>query len=242
MRAAQEAKCKRVVYASSSGVVGCSANPGFVATDSSPYCSKIAERWPYYKSKIEAERHALEFAAKNDVELVCMRPTMMWGPGDDRFRSTKLILSFLTRHLPFVPPGGVSWVDIRDAAEAFVNAMFKGKSGGKYLLGARNCSTLQLFELLETLTGVARPALSVPGWAAQSGAVMLDWVNRNVRGSYDPSVDPVRAEMGCHFWNISSKGARIDLGFSPRRPEDTIRDTVKFIRGMKPELKTRSKL
>jgi hypothetical protein len=119
--------------------------------------------------------------------------------------------------------------------------MFKGKNGGKYLLGARNCSTLQLFDLLETITGVARPAISVPGWAAQSGAVMLDWVNRNIRGSYDPSVDPVRAEMGCHFWNLSSKAARIDLGFSPRRPEDTIRDTVKFIREMKPELQ-RSKL
>ena len=37
---------------------------------------------------------------------MCMRPSMMFGPGDDRFRSTKTILDFLDRKIPLTPPGG----------------------------------------------------------------------------------------------------------------------------------------
>lgn len=82
---------KKVVYASSSGVVGCSLDSSFCATEDSPYCEEIAANWPYYRGKIEAERDAIAYAEKHGVELMCMRPSMMWGPGDDRFRSTKLV-------------------------------------------------------------------------------------------------------------------------------------------------------
>ena len=124
----------------------------------------------------------------------------------------------------------MSWVDIRDAAKAFVDSMHYGRAGRTYLLGARNCSTWQLFALLERLTGVPKPRVSVPGWVALSGATALDWYNRRVRQAYDPSVDPVRAEMGCHFWNISCSAAEEDLNFAPRSPEQTIIDTVRYIR------------
>jgi len=45
--------------ASTSGVVGCSHDPSFVANDDSPYCEEIVSRWPYYQSKILAEKQAL---------------------------------------------------------------------------------------------------------------------------------------------------------------------------------------
>jgi nucleoside-diphosphate-sugar epimerase len=82
---------KKVVYASSSGVVGCSLDSTFCATEDSPYCEEIAAHWPYYRGKIEAERDAISYAENYGVELMCMRPSMMWGPGDDRFRCTKLV-------------------------------------------------------------------------------------------------------------------------------------------------------
>jgi dihydroflavonol-4-reductase len=243
MKAAAAAGCKRVVYASSSGVVGCATSFATVATDDFAYCSAIVKNWPYYVSKIEAERRALALASSSGVELVCMRPTMMWGPGDDRFRSTKLVLSFVTRHLPFIPPGGSSMVDIRDVALAFVVAMVKGVNGASYLLGSYNATMVQLFSLLEQMTGVAKPSLSVPAWVARSGALALDFFNRRVKGKYDPSVDPVRAEMGSHFWSISSEAAKRDLGFSPRPIKDTIRDTLKYMKANNPDLvRIKSKL
>lgn len=236
VRAAAASGVKRVVYASSSGVVGCASTFASVATDDSPYCSDIVKDWPYYVSKIEAERRALGLGESLKLEVICMRPTMMWGPGDDRFRSTKLLLSFITRHLPFIPPGGSSVVDIRDVAVAFVSAMAKGKSGATYLLGGYNATMLQLFTLLENMTGVAKPSIAVPAWVARSGAVVLDLFNRKIRGKYDPSVDPVRAEMGSHFWSISSDAAKRDLQFAPRPIKDTIRDTLQYMKSHNPEL------
>jgi hypothetical protein len=49
----------RVVIASTSGVVGCSYKSTDVANDYSPYCTEIVKRWPYYQSKIVAEKKAL---------------------------------------------------------------------------------------------------------------------------------------------------------------------------------------
>uniref|UniRef100_A0A6B2LL93 NAD-dependent epimerase/dehydratase domain-containing protein n=1 Tax=Arcella intermedia TaxID=1963864 RepID=A0A6B2LL93_9EUKA len=82
MRAASKVKC-RVVYASTSGTVGCSRTPT-TANDSSPYVTEIVKHWPYYMAKIEAEMKAKKFAKEKGVELVIIRPTMMFGPGDDR--------------------------------------------------------------------------------------------------------------------------------------------------------------
>jgi dihydroflavonol-4-reductase len=232
----------QVVYASSSGVVGCSADSHFCATDDSPYCEAVAAAWPYYRGKIEAERDAIAYAEKHGVDLMCMRPSMMWGPGDDRFRSTKLVVSFMTRHIPFIPPGGVSVVDIRDVADAFVEAMVSGAGIKTYLLTAMNCSTRELFEMLESLTGVQKPRISAPAFVAKNGAFLLDWINRRVRGKYDPSVDPVRGEMSCHWWSASSLAAQQDLNFRPRPIRQTLMDTIAFIRKHHPELRLRARL
>lgn len=142
----------RVVYASTSGVVGCQpyTTPWIIATDDltkSPYCIDTVKDWPYYKSKIgtstkqfllgsrhknltlfilDAEIRALSYAKEHRFDLIVMRPSMMLGPGDVRLRSTSTVLSFLHRKLPFTPCGGVSFVDIRDAAAAFKAAMEKG--------------------------------------------------------------------------------------------------------------------
>lgn len=75
---------------------------------------------------LDAEIRALSYAKEHRFDLIVMRPSMMLGPGDIRLRSTSTVLSFLHRKLPFTPCGGVSFVDIRDAAEAFKTAMEKG--------------------------------------------------------------------------------------------------------------------
>lgn len=134
-------------------------------------------------------------------------------------------------------------VDVRDAAEAFVQAMLVGKAGQTYLLGSLNCATRDLFSMLESLTGVRKPSFSAPAWVARNGAWALDLLNRRIRNKYDPGVDPVRGEMSCHWWGISSAAARRDLGFQPRPPRQTILDTVAYIRALQPGVaKIQSKL
>ena len=43
-------------------------------------------------------------------------------------------------------------------------------------------------------------------------------------------VEPQSVEMAQYFWYFDSGKASRELGFSPRDPADTLRDTVKYIR------------
>lgn len=45
---------KRVVYASTSGTIGCSP-ANIPISDGAPYCMHVVGGWPYYASKIESE-------------------------------------------------------------------------------------------------------------------------------------------------------------------------------------------
>jgi len=114
---------RRVVYASTSGTVACSNSMAPIGDDA-PYATTLVRTWPYYHSKIVAEQEAADFVRRYpQLELVVMRPTLVLGPGDDRRSSVTLIDEFLKGRIPLVPSGGLSYVDVRDAAAAFRAAM-----------------------------------------------------------------------------------------------------------------------
>lgn len=221
----------KIVYASTSGTVAISKEKSETANDDSPYATTYTKHWPYYQSKVEAEVKALEYAKKNKIALVVLRPSMMLGPEDFYLRATKTVRSFLDRHIPFVPSGGASFLDVRDAALAFATAMTSaGAAGQTYLLAAHNCSLVEFFDMLQSVSGVRRPALKFPPWLAVGAATSLDAFNRKVRGKWDPGVDPVKAEMANHWWNVDASKAEQELNFKPRPALDTLRDTVEWLK------------
>ena len=94
--------------------------------DDAPYASSIVRTWPYYDSKIVAEQEAEDFVRRHpQVELVTMRPTLVLGPGDDRRSSVTRLDECINGRIPLVPSGGLSYLDVRDAAAAFRAAMRK---------------------------------------------------------------------------------------------------------------------
>lgn len=228
MEVAHIFKCK-VVLASTSGTVGCSKDPNFVAKDDYPYCKNVVKDWPYYDSKIECEIKALEYSQENDVPLVILRPSSMYGPEDYYGRSTGTIKSFLEKRIPFIPPGGISYLDIRDAAKAFATAMVKGKNRETYLLGSKNCSIYEFFDDLEKISGVKKPSLTLPGIVMTKATYILDLYKRKIKGQWDQSVDPVKAEMATHWWNIDWEKATKDIDFKPIDPYKTLEDTISWL-------------
>jgi nucleoside-diphosphate-sugar epimerase len=78
-----------------------------------------------------------------------------------------------------------SYLDIRDAAEAFVRAFEVPEAAGQcYLLAAMNCHLDVFFDTLERISGVPKPWLRLPSFVAWYGAVALDTVNRNLRYAF----------------------------------------------------------
>ncbi|MBI4411942.1 MAG: NAD-dependent epimerase/dehydratase family protein, partial [Deltaproteobacteria bacterium] len=117
VRVACHYRC-RMILVSTSGTVGCFDNPHESADENTPYSEKVAGRWPYYDSKIQAEKKGRDLAEQLGVELVIFRPPVFLGPGDHRFRATGPILRLLRGKLPFILRGGIHFVDIRDAVRA----------------------------------------------------------------------------------------------------------------------------
>ncbi len=220
-------KVEKIVVASTSGTVGVSTTAGVIADDSDPTVEHLVKHWPYYLSKIYAERVCDRFVAEEGLPIVQMRPTLLLGPGDRRKSSTGDVVLFMKRRIPTVPSGGISFVDVRDTADAFILAMEKGEPGSKYLLGAENLTLEAFFTKLEKLTGIPAPRLTIPDGAAVAGARLLDGAMRFFGKRAD--LDPISVDMAQHYWYIDWSKATAELGWSPRDPDETLRDTVRWI-------------
>lgn len=225
---------EKVVYASTSGTVGVGKSADFMARDDAPMAEEIVRNWPYYLSKIYAERVCEHFIKHHNMPIVMMRPTLLLGPGDHTQSSTGDVVQFLQKKIPATMPGGISFVDVRDTADAFIQAMDRAPAGATYLLGAANMTFNDFFKRLSQLSGIAPPRIPLPGKAAVAGARFLEHAFRTLGKT--PEIDPASVEMAQYFWYIDSSRAREDLGFRPRPSNETLRDTIQWIRSHHPDM------
>ena len=225
--AAKEKNVKTLVMASSSGTIAVSKTDEIV-DETYPQPVDIFSRWAYYASKYYQERAALENFDTKGLRLVILNPSLLLGPGDERLSSTKVVLDFLARKIPYTPSGGLNFVDARDAAAAFISALEHGKHREKYLLGAANMTFAQFFGRLERLSGVSAPGWRVPKKLAVAGAGLLDSVFKNWNKPSPVAANEV--EQAEHFWYFDSGKAVEELKFSPRDPAETLQDTIGYLR------------
>jgi|GEM_PF-81451 len=226
--AAARAGVRTLVLASTSGTLAVTED-GVVAPDEDwPVPFDIVSRWPYYASKVFQERVALQSFSGDGRRLVIMNPSLLLGPGDERLSSTQVILDYLSRKLPVMPKGGLSFVDARDAARAFVAGARQGGHGERYLLGAANWTFAEFFGRLERLTKVPAPFISLPSTIAVAGARAVSSLFK--KWKLAPPVEPGELEMAEYFWYLDSSKAERELSFSPRETSDTLLDTVNYVR------------
>jgi dihydroflavonol-4-reductase len=220
---AHAAGVQRFVLASTSGTIAVSKDDR-VASEEDDYPIALVGRWPYYASKIFQERLALEFCRKHLLPLVVLNPSLFLGPGDDRLSSTWTVSKFLNREIPAMPSGGMSFVDVRDAADAFANALTRGELYGRHLMGV-NMSLKEFYLRLSRMTGVPAP-LPMPRPLKVLGVHLLEkWASRRGR---TPLLNVQEVEMGEHFFYFDSSKAERELGFRARDPHETLYDTVQY--------------
>jgi len=225
--AAKEAGVNTMLLASSSGTIAVSEDEQMF-DETYPQPVDVFSRWAYYASKYYQERTAIVNFDGDGRRLVILNPSLLLGPDDERLSSTKPVLDFLGRKIPYMPSGGLSFVDARDAASAFITALEKGRHQEKYLLGAANMTFAEFFGRLERLSGVAAPALKMPKKLAMAGSSMIESVFKNW-GKTSP-VASKEVEQAEYYWYFDSSKAETELGFAPRDPQETLQDTIKYLR------------
>ena len=223
MESASAAGVARVVYLSTSGTVAVSKTP-VVHDERGKSVLELVQTWPYYRSKLFAEQEALRHN-RPEMPVISLNPSLLLGPGDTSHESTRAVMLFLQGKLTATPSGGVSFVDVRDVAEAVISAFTAGKGGERYLLGAVNWSWVEFYDQLANVTGMKAPPFALPSFTNR----LLGWLPELGRdgGSGFGSISRAELEIAGHFWYLDPRRAAADLAWEARDPLTTLLDTVR---------------
>ena len=217
---------EKVVAVSSSGTIAVGTTPE-IYDETSGYKNEVVAEWPYYLSKIFAEKLALDYQARTGLNLLVVNPSLLLGIGDDRNSSTRDVALFLQGEIKVVPRGGLNFVDVRDVAHGLTLAMKSGKPGERYLMGNVNWTFRQLIEKVAEISGknppTMQPPLEVSLWGARALRVIYPLLGKKVE------LDDASVKMSSCYWYCDSTKARNELGFQTRDPEETLRETVEDV-------------
>jgi dihydroflavonol-4-reductase len=226
-REARRARIERIVMSSTSGTIAVTEDGKEVPDETWPPPIRLISGWPYYTSKLYQEEMARR-ELKDGPELVMVNPSILLGPGDATLSSSEDIIRFLSRDVPAVPPGGINFIDVRDAASALVNAMERGENGERYLVGGPNWTFETFFGRLERMTKIKGPRIKLPDKAYDFAGKTMDHLYKKL--GKKPPVDRISMEMGRYFWYLDCSKAKRRLGFEARDPGETLYETVHYLK------------
>jgi dihydroflavonol-4-reductase len=230
LEAARRQKVRRVVYTSSVATMGFGAgsNVNDVADEASPV--SMADMIGHYKrSKFMAEQVAVE-AATSGVDVVIVNPSTPVGERDIKPTPTgRIVVDFLKRKFPAYVETGLNLVDATECARGHVQALEKGRSGERYILGGENLTLKQILDRLSAMTGLPSPTVKVPHAVALVGAVYYEMVMGRLLGR-EPraTIDEVRMSRKMMF--VSSAKAQRELGWCVLSVDGALRRSVEWFR------------
>jgi dihydroflavonol-4-reductase len=159
--AAKETGVMRLVYVGSANSFGFGPkeDPG---DETRPYgASKYG--LDYFNSKHHAQTMVLEEIRNHGLKAVIVNPTFMVGPYDAKPGFGVIILAIYMGRMPGCAAGGRNYIHVRDVAVGIVNAYEKGRIGECYILGNRNLSYRELFDMIANETEAKPPIFNYPG-------------------------------------------------------------------------------
>ena len=217
----------KAVFVSTSGTIAVGHTP-IERDETATFATEIVRRWPYYMSKIDAEKLTLKYIKEANLPIVIVNPSLLLGPGDARISSTGDIALLLEGQIMAIPTGGLNLVDVRDVAVGIVDAIRLGRLGERYLLGGVNWTFQEWITHTAQVAEVRAPTMKPPLWLALGGAKLLRTVMPIVGKEF--KLDSKSIEMSACYWYCNTTKAREELGFVTRNPLDTLRETVSYIR------------
>jgi len=232
LQVARKQGVRRVVYTSSVATMGFtsgySSRNGRLADEESPV--SLGDMIGHYKrSKFMAEQVAAE-AAKSGLDVVIVNPTTPVGERDIKPTPTgRIVLDFLKRKFPAYVETGLNLVDATECARGHMQALEKGRSGERYILGGENLTLKQILDRLAAITGLKSPTVKLPYVFALATGVVDEMVTGRLLGR-EPraTIDAVR--MGRKMMFVSSAKAERELGWRTVPVDGALRRSVDWFR------------
>jgi dihydroflavonol-4-reductase len=210
----------RVVITSSVASIG-PAPPDRAANERNPY-PRGGTGLLYTDSKHEGERAALTAADRLGLEAVAVCPSYVLGPAFNRRlageTSTRIVANYLRGRLPAVVDAYTNIVDVEDVAEGHLLAAGAGRAGERYILGGENLRWSEVVDRIARISGVHHPLIVLPPEVVGvADALKRLPVHLGI-------VEGIR--LMAPDWRYSSARARRELGYRPRRANETLARTV----------------
>jgi dihydroflavonol-4-reductase len=219
VRAAARAGVERLVYTSSAATLG--ERKGTVGNEQSSHRGWFLSN--YERSKFEAERAVRAAADETGVEVVCLNPASVQGPGRAT-GSTRLLLDYLNGRLKAVVDSTLSLIDIADCTNGHLLAAARGKPGERYVLSGATLTVREGLALLGRLAGVEQPLRTLPPSLAMAVATAVEaiaWVRRDT-----PRICRELARTLTHGHAYDGSKAANELGLRYTPIEETLRRTI----------------
>lgn len=227
LRAARNARVKRVVMTSSFAAIGYGRKPQAAPFNETNWTDPNGEGvTPYVKSKTLAERAAWDFIAKegNGLELAVVNPVGVFGPvlGPDYATSILIVQKMMDGAVPGCPRVYFGAVDVRDVIDLHLRAMTNPAARGERFLALAGdfMSVVEIARVLKQRMGAAArrvPTRELPNFVVRIAAL------------FDPAIKQILPELGI-VKNATSEKAQRVLGWTPRSREDAIVATAESLR------------
>ncbi len=222
LEAASDAGVKKLVHLSAAGVTGpLGRQPADEDYPPSPETL-------YEKTKWQGERRALKIASEKSLDLLVVRPTFTYGPGDPHklklFKAVKagrfiFVGDGLSTFHPVYIDDLVKGIDLSLRSELTLKSIIIG--------GPRPVTKRELvFEIAELLD-VKKPGIKIPEFAGRALAISCELAAKIFRFKPPLTRSQVLA-LGCN-WGYSIERARKELSYEPEVDiSDGLRTTVSW--------------
>ena len=211
LRAARDARARRVVLTSSFAAIGYTPKPGAEYSEDDWTDPDTPGLPPYPRSKTVAERAAWEFMEQEggEMELVVVNPTFILGPTltSRAGSSIQIIKAMLDGKVPVVRKQRFGVADVRDVADLHIRAMASPEAAGKRYLCLADGPTISWLQVAQILRQRLGPLAELVPTEEAPGDEPPELIIHNDR-------------------------ARQELGWEPRPIEATIVETAECLRDL----------
>lgn len=217
---------KKLVYVSSTGAI-LEAPQGEAILEPEEFFPDQLVGY-YAQTKAIATQYVLDTVRTKNLDASIIYPSGICGPNDGSFGPfTNFVIQYCQGQMPVGVEGTFNSVDVRDLAEGAIACVEKGRKGEGYILSNELVSMRRMFDLISDASGSKRveTILTPEQMEAMSSKSMT-----GAESAKDSEALKFEIYNLIRNNNFSCEKAKKELDYQTRPFEETIADTVNWLR------------
>jgi dihydroflavonol-4-reductase len=179
----------------------------------------------YDRTKLLAEEEVRKGIARG-LDAVIVNPSHIMGRYDRRGWA-QLIMMAHEHWMPGVPPGAGTFCHAEAVAKAHIAAAERGRRGANYLMSGADASFVELFRVINEVTGSRVPLRPLPPALFRVPArLAAAWAS--ISGE-EPPMTPEGVEVAIARARVASRRAEEELGYRPAPLHELIADSYRWL-------------